>query len=108
MIYVLDELMVRPGRLGEISAQLAARYVPRAESRGLKLVACWSTPPAEPDGEVCSLLVLWSLPDAASFWTQKWSAAADPQVEEFWREAEPALLGRERRYLAAAPFSPLQ
>ena len=108
MIYLMDELRVKPGRLEEVSARLAAGYRPGAERRGLTLLGCWSTPPAEPEGEPCSLVLLWSLPAPADFWRQKWAAATDTTVADFWREVDPALLGRERRYLAAAPFSPLQ
>ena len=51
MIYVLDEMTVKPGMLQQYQEAFAREYVPGAEARGMRLVGSWTTPPLELDGD---------------------------------------------------------
>ena len=108
MYYVMDEFTVQAGKLQLFTGRYAERYVPNAEARGLKLVGSWVNPPVEPEGESIQVVVIWSLDGSPAFWSQSREARQDPTVAEWWREAEGYLLSRERKFMAAAPFSPLK
>ena len=107
MIYVLDEMTVKPGMLRQYQEAYAREYVPGAEARGMRLVGSWTTPPLELEGESNVLLVLWSLDDVSSFWKARRAAGIDPQAQAWWREAEAYQVRRSRKFLTASPFSPM-
>jgi hypothetical protein len=105
-IYLLDRTLLRPGRLREYRELFARRYLPGARERGMELVGLFAAPPLELEDESNELFALWSLPDVAAFWTMRARAGADPAVAAFWRESEPFVLGRERRFLARLAEEP--
>lgn len=99
-IYVLDELSVPPGRLQDVHRLFEAGYRPGAEARGLHLEQIGITPPIVLDDEPTTLVLWWSLPDAASFWSMKRKATADPEVAAFWRDVDGLVVSRSRRFLS--------
>ncbi|MEE9286032.1 MAG: NIPSNAP family protein [Dehalococcoidia bacterium] len=107
MIYVLEEMTVRPGMLREYQEAFSREYVPGAEARGMRLVGSWTTPPVEMEGESSDLVVLWSLADVDAFWKARTTAGRDPKVLAWWRKAEEYQVRRSRRFLQASPFSPM-
>jgi hypothetical protein len=58
------------------------------------------TPPLELDDEPTTLLLWWSLPDAAGFWAAKRGAVSDPAVSAFWSEVDRVVDSRSRRFLS--------
>jgi len=99
-VFIEDRIQVPSGRLGELRALLGARYRTGAEARGLTLVGSWIAPPAELPDRDSELLLLWSLPDLAAFWSMRGAAAADPAVAALWSEIDAIAVRRERRLLA--------
>ena len=97
-IYVLDRITVRPGRLRDYQARLREQYLPVARARGMTLVGQWFTPPVELDDAPNELVLLWSLPGPAGFWTMR-RRARDPEVTAWWAESDALTLGRERKYM---------
>jgi hypothetical protein len=98
-IYVLDELSVPPGRLKEVRTLIEGVYRPGAEARGLHLESVSITPPIPLLDEPTTMVLWWSLEDAAAFWSMKRQSTADPEVAGFWRHVDGVVVARSRRFL---------
>lgn len=99
-VYVLDELAVPPGRLKDVRSLIEGVYRPGAEARGLHLEQICLTPPIVLEDEPTTMVLWWSLPDAAAFWSMKRKSTADPEVAAFWREVDGVVVSRSRRFLS--------
>ena len=99
MITVLDVLAVLPGRLDEVRRIVRDDYAPLVEPLGMQLTRCWIHPGVELVDRPVELLLLWDLPDVASFWRARTVAARDPRVLAFWDAVTPLLATRERKVL---------
>ena len=108
-ILILDEIVVKPGRLAEYRKAYRAQYVPGAERRGMTLEAAWQSPPGRDYDELAvTLYYLWSVPDVAGWWAQRMSKTPDGRDERFeklawWRESEPLTVSRKRSVLTDQP-----
>ena len=100
-IYVLDELVLRPGRLADFLEAMEREYRPAAEARGQRLVHTWVTPPTTAQGLEATLLLVWRLEGIPGFWGMR-SRTAEPEVLQWWQDCESFVLRRTRR-LAASP-----
>jgi hypothetical protein len=98
-IYVLDELAVPPGRLEEVRTLIEGGYRPGAEARGLHLESVCITPPIPLLDEPTTMVLRWSLEDAAAFWSMKRKSTADPGVAAFWCDVDGVVVSRSRRFL---------
>ena len=106
MIYVVDELTLRPGMLEPFKRALAARYRPGAEARGLKLIHTWLTPPLELEEGSNQLILVWTLDGPEGFWGMRARSGSDPDLVAWWRETDRYLTGRRRRYLTETELPP--
>jgi len=98
-IFVLDELVLRPGMLEPFMAALEQDYRPGAEARGQRLLHRWVTPPTTAAGAEHAVLLVWQLDGVAGFWTMR-SQNATPEVVAWWADAERFIRSRTRRFAA--------
>lgn len=97
-VYILHELVVPPGNLAAVRALVDNEYVPNARARGAQLELMGTTPPIELDDDPTTLMMLWSVPDAASVWAMK--RQGDPaELLELWAKIDALLVGRSRRFV---------
>ncbi|WP_150294695.1 hypothetical protein [Sphingobium estronivorans] len=100
-IYVIDELVARPGQGKALHDAYMQRYAPGARERGMVLAhrlvepAMWL-----PEG-VNRLLFIWTQPDVGAVWGAKQRARLDPDVDRWWQEEAPALVETRQRYTLA-------
>ena len=105
-IYILDEIVVRPGRADDYRLAYAARYVPGAERRGMRLAGAWQTPPGQHFAELpTTLFYLWAVDGVQGWWSQRMSKLPDGSDERFeklawWQESDRMTLSRKRRMLS--------
>jgi hypothetical protein len=99
VIYVLDSLEVRFGRLNEVESRITSLYRPLVEPLGLRFCQKWIAPAVEVIDEPIELLLLWSLSDLRQYWRMRLKSAGIPEVQTFWRDLEPLLVGRTRRLM---------
>ena len=104
-IFVLDQIALHPGKLAAFREKLKKEYVPAATSRGLTLIDSWLTPPLDLHDEGNELVLLWSLPDLGAFWEMRRLQGEDPGVEQWWRDAEPYIASRSRRFMTREAFA---
>lgn len=107
MIHILDELRVRPGRLGDCDRAYRDLYFPLARRRGMTLEQAWTTPPFEMPDQSSTLMFVWSVPDPPAWWKMRYGAF-DPAVTGFWRDLEPLLVDRRRVFLGPTPHAEAQ
>ncbi len=103
LVYVVDDLLAKPGRGEELLAAYRESYVPGAEARGMTLVhqlvapAFWL-----PDG-ANRLLFVWTVPGATGAWRFKHAGRQDPAIADWWqRECAALIETRSRSILAEA------
>ncbi|WP_254699131.1 hypothetical protein [Rhodococcus sp. SGAir0479] len=95
-VYVVDELVVAPGRGREFLTSYLERYAPGARRRGLVLDRVLVSPPVWLDDQSNTLTVTWTVPGADAWWQQRWAAGRDPDVAAWWADADAALVSRRR------------
>jgi len=105
VIYVLEEITIKPGRLDEYLAAFNEEYVPNADARGMKLVGSWVTPPFELKDEGNQLVAMFAIEDGG-FWSVR-SHSREPEVLAWWEKAREMQVTRTRKFLDPASFSPM-
>ena len=108
-VFILDEIMVKPGQADAYRRAHAARYAPGAERRGMRLVGKWQTPPGQGFAELpTTLFFLWAVDGVAGWWGQRLSRLPDGADERdeklaWWQESDTMTLSRSRRMLSDQP-----
>ncbi|MCA1004530.1 hypothetical protein LCL87_02255 [Rhodococcus hoagii] len=95
-VYIVDEMVVRPGRARAFLSAYLERYAPGAESRGLTLERALVSPPVWLDDQSNTVTVTWTVPGADAWWQQRWAAGRDPDVARWWADADDWLISRTR------------
>jgi hypothetical protein len=104
-IFVLDEIVVKPGLASAYSDAYAASYKPAAERRGMRLEGAWQSPPGLDFEEMpATLYYLWSLDDLSAWWRMRLRRKDDGSDERFekhawWRRSDKMTLSRKRSVL---------
>ena len=96
MIVVRDEFEARPGKGRALFEAYMAEYVPGARDRGMELVDKIVSPPFWLDDGSNTLLFIWRLPDAASFWRKNHLSRRDPAVTKWWEGVDSLATSRRR------------
>ena len=104
-IFVLDQIELRPGKLDDFRSALDKEYLPAATRRGLRLVDAWLTPPLELHDAGNEIVLVWSLPDIASFWEMRRRQGEDPESERWWQAVAPWIASRSRRFMTRDPIA---
>ena len=108
-IYILDEIVVKPGKAEDYRRAYAARYVPGAQRRGLRLAGKWQSPPEQDFADLpTTLFYLWAVDGVDGWWRQRMSKLPDGSDERFeklawWQESDAMTLDRKRRMLSDQP-----
>jgi hypothetical protein len=110
-IFILDEIVVKPGLLDTYRDAWRARYRPAAEQRGMMLEGAWQSPAGmDYDDRAVTLYYLWSVEDVKAWWAMRLSRTADGRDERFdklawWQESKTMTLARKRSTLTRQPES---
>jgi hypothetical protein len=97
------ELDVPPGRLDEVHDTFTRDYLPDARARGMHYTGATITPPVVLDDAPTTLVLTFTLDDAAAVWTMKRAVTGNDEVAAFWRTIDEIVVSRRRRF--ALPFA---
>ncbi|QKS01415.1 hypothetical protein F9288_18640 [Sphingomonas sp. CL5.1] len=100
-VYVLDDLIAKPGEGRALLDAYMADYAPGARARGMTLEHVLVSPPLWMDDQPNTISITWSVAGAAGWWAMRHAAGADPGTTAFWEAVSDRLLGRARRFAAA-------
>lgn len=97
LLYIVDDVMVKPGTGEAFLEAYMARYAPGAQARGLKLVYRLVSPPVWLRDQSNRLLFVWAGTGAADIWASKFAGRTDPLLAAWWEnEAAPYIESRSR------------
>ena len=101
MIYVIDEILAKPGQGKALYEAYMARYVPGAEARGMTLQHRLVEPAMWLSEGSNRLVFLWAQSDVGAVWGAKHGARLDSAVDQWWEEEAPPLIESRQRYTLA-------
>ena len=101
-IYVIDELVARPGEGEAVLAAYMERYAAGARQRGMALERVLVSPPMWLVDQSNTLTISWTLNGAAAWWQMSFLGRNDPEVRAFWAEMSERLVSRKRSFASAA------
>jgi hypothetical protein len=108
-VFILDEIVVKPGLAPDYRAAYRDGYMPGARRRGMRLEGAWQSPPAQDYAELpATLYYLWSVDDTDAWWAMRMSRNADGADERFdklawWQGSEHMIVSRKRALLSPQP-----
>ncbi len=100
-LYVVDELVARPGDAQALLQDYLERYVPGARARGMALDRVLVSPPLWLANGSNTLTITWSLAGVAQWWQMRVLAGADAAVAAWWAEMDERVVSRQRHFMAA-------
>lgn len=96
-VYLVDQLVARPGQAQALLRAYREHYVPGAQARGMRLEQSWVMPPLWLEEQSNTLLFVWSLQGAGGFWGMTFQGRQDPALQDWWwRQAAPMIESRQR------------
>ena len=102
-IWIIDEVVAKPGRGEAFLEAYMARYAPGARRRGLRLAHRMVEPAFWLQDASNRLVLVWTAPDADAVWASKHMARNDAEVLRWWEEeAAEFIVSRRRAVLAEA------
>lgn len=104
-IYVLDELVARPGMADACRRAYLERYAPGARQRGMRLELVRMTPPLALSAASSTLQFLWSVENVQAWWAMRAAAGADPAVHAWWAQVHSLTVSRRRCMLTDLPHT---
>ncbi len=100
-IYVVDELVARPGQARALLSAYMERYAPGARSRGMVLERVLVSPPMWLEDQSNTLTISWTLPSVPAWWQMSMQARPDPAVAAWWSEVDEMVVSRKRQFMSA-------
>jgi hypothetical protein len=102
-IYIVDEIIPKPGRGEALLKHYMDTYAPRARNWGMKLNHSWVCPPVWLEGDQQNtLLIIWSVESVGAFWDVQVKIRWDRSVSEWWSQVDGMITSRTRRVFGGA------
>lgn len=108
-IFILDEIVVKPGLAPAYRQAYREGYMPGAERRGMRLEGAWQNPPGQDFAELeTTLYYMWSVDGVAGWWAMRRSRTPEGLDERYdkhawWQESDRMVVRRERKFLTDQP-----
>jgi hypothetical protein len=103
MIYILDQITLKPGSVEAFMDCFEADYLPAAVQRNMSLSLRSVSPPVELEGQSSDVILLWKINQIGEFWSMRKEAKVDASVASFWQTAEAWVETRNRKVLSPYP-----
>jgi hypothetical protein len=100
-VFVIDDLVARPGCGETLLQAYLERYAPGARRRGMALLHQWVSPPYWlPEGSN-RLTFVWSVPGPGGVWGMKHAGRQDAELAAWWNEEAPRWTSSRTRAISA-------
>lgn len=100
-IYVVDQVVARPGQARAFLKAYRERYAPGAQARGLVLERVLVSPPMWLEDQSNTLTITWTLQGVPAWWQMSSQARPDPAVAVWWAEVDDMVVSRKRLFMSA-------
>jgi len=101
-VFVIDQVVTRPGCARRFVDTYLAEYVPSARDRGMTLRDVLVSPPIWFENQTNTVTIIWSLPNPQAWWEMTWQGRPDPTLGQWWAEIDSMVVERTRSVAAAA------
>ncbi len=101
-IYIIDRIVLEPGRARAFIDAYLDEYAPGARERGLTLERVLVSPPAWIDSEPNTLTITWTVDGPREWWAAAVKGRHDPGPAQWWDSVSPMIIERTRSMAAAA------
>lgn len=101
-MYIIDRVVVRPGRAREFVDRYFAEYVPGAVERGMTLERVLVSPPVWFDDDSNTVTILWTVAGAQGWWEMTWKGRPDKALGQWWAAMDELVESRTRTMAAGA------
>jgi hypothetical protein len=103
-IFIMDEVVIKPGRAREFDDAYRGGYLPGAEQRGMKLENAWQSPPGFTPKEVpTTLYYIWSVEGVAGWWKMRLTRRPDGSDSRYeklaWWQSAGDMIERRKRVM---------
>jgi hypothetical protein len=103
-VLMIDAVDVAPADADRYLDAFERLYLPGAQRRGMRLVACWHTP--RTIGDAVTVFVVFDVGTWAEWEQARNAAVVDPALPEWLRARAEVMQRGTRRFVTAASFSP--
>jgi hypothetical protein len=97
-IHIVDEIEFQPGQREAFLAAFEKSYRPAIESLGVRLRSLFLDPADDTAGTPSRAILDFELGDPADFWSWRIRGTQKPELARFWRDVQPLVAKRVRRY----------
>lgn len=101
-IYIVDEVVTKPGQARGFIDRYLAEYAPGAKGRGMTLDRVLVSPPIWFADQENTITISWTVPGVGAWWGMTAQGRHDPSIGEFWTDIDELVQHRARRMTAAA------
>jgi hypothetical protein len=98
-VYIIDEIVPKPGHAKALFDGYLARYAPGAVARGMKLDHSLVEPAFWTEDGSNRLIFIWSVAGVGAVWAKNFAGRLDPEVTAWWSEVDRQCLSRRRSTL---------
>lgn len=95
-IYVVDRVVVAPGRARDFVDAYRNDYLPGALERGYKLDRITMTPPVFLDDDSNTITASWTVSGAQAWWRSAIAGRYDTAPASWWKGVAPLIVERSR------------
>ncbi|ALU73521.1 hypothetical protein H351_31395 (plasmid) [Rhodococcus erythropolis R138] len=99
-IFIVDRILVEPGKARAFVDAYRVDYVPRAQRLGMALDGILLSPPVWFEDDSNVVTVTWAVSGSAEWWQTAIGRRFDPVVTAFWTQVEPMVKERSRTMAA--------
>lgn len=101
-VFVIDQVLARPGQARQFVDRYLAEYAPGARERGMTLRNVLVSPPIWFPDQSNTITITWSLPSPLAWWQMTWQGRPDPTLGPWWSSIDELVVERTRSVAAAA------
>jgi hypothetical protein len=103
LVFVIDDLLAKPGRGGALLRAYLERYAPGARARGMTLLHQLVSPPYWLQEGSNRLLFVWTVDGPAGAWRMKHTGRQDAELSAWWSREVPELVESRSRAICVDP-----
>lgn len=101
-MYVIDQVVTRPGKAREFVDRYLAEYALGARDRGMTLDKILVSPPIWFTDEPNTVIACWELAGAQAWWEMTWKGRPDKSIGAWWSDVAHLIESRTRTTASAA------